>query len=108
MKIRSLLNHWEATASGALHPEYYSVRLAVEDAAKLAALCEMFPRRSPEQLIGDLLSAALGELETTMPYVESSQVISEDELGDPIYADQGPTPRFLALTQKYLSQLKPQ
>jgi len=108
MKIRSLLNYWEETASGALHPEYYSVRLGVEDAAKLAALVEMFPRRTAEQLIGDLLSAALKELEAAMPYVESNQIVSEDELGDPIYADQGPTPRFMALSQKYLNQFKPQ
>ncbi len=108
MKIRSLLTHWEKTASGALTSEYYRVRLPVEDAAKLAALCEMFPRRNAEQLIADLISTALAELEAAMPYQEGSQIISEDELGDPIYADSGPTPRFLALTQKHLSELKPQ
>lgn len=108
MNVRGLLGLWEQTASGELTPSYYQVRLPVEDAARLAALSEMFPRRSPEQLITDLLSAALSDLERGMPYVESEQVVSEDEQGDPIYGDLGPTPRFLALTQKHLTQLKPQ
>lgn len=108
MNVRSLLGTWEQTASGELTPHHYHIRLPIEDAARLAALSEMYPRRTIEQLITDLLSAALGELERGMPYVEGDDIVSEDELGDPIYGDRGPTPRFLALTQKHLTQLKPQ
>ena|SRR5690606_109586 len=108
MKVRGLLDLWEQTASGELTQDYYHIRLPVEDAARLAALAEMFPRRSVEQLITDLLSSALGELESAMPYVPGEQVVSEDEMGDPIYGDLGPTPQFLSLTQKYLMRLKPQ
>lgn len=108
MNVRGLLGLWEQTASGELTPKHVEIRLPVEDAARLAALSEMYPRRSMEQLITDLLSAALSEVESSMPYVESNQVVSEDEMGDPIYADLGPTPRFLALTQKHLIQMKPQ
>lgn len=106
MKVRDLLDLWERSASGEVTREYYQVRLPVEDAARLAALAEMFPRRSPEQLITDLLSAALSELESGMPYVKGQQVISQDEMGDPIYSDSGPTPRFLELTQKHLTGMK--
>lgn len=108
MNVRSLLGMWEQTASGALTPAHYTVRLPVEDAARLAALSEMFPRRTVEQLITDLLSAALNDVESSMPYVQGTQVISEDEEGNPIYGDQGPTPRFLTLKQKHLIQMKPQ
>ena len=108
MNISSLLGIWEQTASGELTPHHYDVRLPIEDAARLAALSEMYPRRSVEQLITDLLSAALGELERGMPYMEGDNIVSEDELGNPIYGDRGPTPRFLALTQKYRMQFKPQ
>lgn len=108
MKVRNLLGLWEQTASGELTHDYYHIRLPVEDAARLAALAEMFPRRSVEQLISDLLSAALGDLESAMPYVPGKQVISEDEMGDPIYGDLGPTPQFLSLTQKHLTRMKPQ
>lgn|SRR5690606_4186205 len=107
MKVKELLALWDQTASGELTPEYYQIRLPVEDAARLAALVEMFPRRTPEQLITDLLSSALSDLESCMPYIAGQHVISEDEMGDPIYGDLGPTPQFLKLTQKHLSRMKP-
>lgn len=106
MKVRDLLGLWDQTASGALTPEYYQLYLPVEDAARLAALAEMFPRRTPEQLLTDLLSAALSDLESSLPYVAGQQIISEDEMGDPIYGDLGPTPQFLKLTQKHLARMK--
>lgn len=108
MKVRGLLELWEQSASGELTLEQYQVRLPVEDAARLAALREMFPRRTAEQLITDLLAAALCDLESGMPYIEGDRVISEDEQGNPIYGDLGHTPRFLALKQKHLTLLKPQ
>lgn len=106
MKVSELLNHWEKHASGQVTEHSYSVRLPVEDAARLEALSEMYPKKSVESLITDLLSAGLGELESGMPYVTGNQVVAEDEEGDPIYDDKGPTPRFLALSQKHLQRLK--
>lgn len=106
MDISGLLGRWIETASGELSQERYSIHLPIEDAARLAALSEMFPRRTTEQLITDLLAAALSDLECAMPYVEGTHIVSEDEMGNPIYDDLGPTPRFLALSQKYLLQLK--
>jgi len=106
MKLNDLVNVWDKTASGALSPSHYSVRLSIEDAAKLAALEEMYPKRTAEQLITDLLSAALIELESGMPYVKGPRIISEDEMGDPVYEDQGLTPKFIALTHKHLERLK--
>ena len=99
MKIRKLLSMWEETANGELTPESYSVRLPVEDAARLKALAEMYPRRHVEELISDLLSGSL-------PYVRGKNIVSVDEQGDPLYEDVGPTPRYLALTRKHLSSYK--
>lgn len=107
MKVKDLLTLWDQTASGDLTAETYQIRLPVEDAARLAALVEMFPRRTQEQLLTDLLSAALSDLESRMPYVTGQDIISEDEMGDPIYGDLGPTPQFLKLTQKHLTKMKP-
>jgi hypothetical protein len=42
-------------------------------------------------IITDLISAGLDELESKMPYVEGDRVIEEDEFGDPIYEDAGPS-----------------
>ncbi|BFM20604.1 type 1 pili tip component [Gilvimarinus japonicus] len=106
MKPSELISHWEKTASGEMTRSAYHVALPMEDAAKLEALQQMYPKRSVEQLIGDLLSAALYELEESMPYVKGKNVVAHDELGDEIYEDTGPTSRFLELSQAKLKQLK--
>lgn len=105
MKIRELIQHWERSARGRLTPTGYQIRLDLESAARLAALAEMYPRRSVEELLGELIGAALEELETSMPYVKGSQIVSIDEQGDPLYEDIGPTPRFLALSRRYLQEM---
>lgn len=105
MKIRELIRHWEQNAKGRLSRSRYQIHLDLEAAARLAALAEMYPKRSAEVLLGELLSAALEELEASFPYVKGSQVVATDELGDPLYEDIGLTPRFLALSRKYLREL---
>ena len=105
MKVNELIQHWENTASGAITQESWSIRLPVEDAARLQALAEMFPRRSVEGLLTDLVSAALNDLESGFPYVGGNTVIAQDEEGDPLYEDVGPTPRYLALTRKHLQTI---
>ena len=82
------------------------MRLPIEDAAKVAALAEMYPKRTKTEIISELLSAALEELETSLPYIAGKRVIETDEMGDPLYEDIGPTPRFLDLSKKYTSILK--
>ncbi|WP_271408956.1 pilin assembly protein [Pseudomonas sp. Q1-7] len=106
MKIRELAHHWEQNAKGRLTRSEYNVHLDLESAARLAALSEMYPKRSVEELIGELVGAALEELEASFPYVKGSQVVATDEQGDPLYEDIGPTPRFLALSRRYLQRLQ--
>lgn len=106
MKVNELIHLWNETASGDLTTENYTLRLPIEDAAKLAALAEMYPKRTTEQLLTDLLSAALEELETGMPYIKGARVISEDELGDPVFEDAGATPKFIELTHKHMEKLR--
>ncbi|MDO8341949.1 MAG: type 1 pili tip component [Cellvibrio sp.] len=104
MSLKELVAQWEAHAHGKLTKETYAVHLLVEDAARLDALAEMYPKRTKEQLICELLSAALGQLEASFPYIQGAKVVATDEMGDAIYEDIGPTPRFMALTKKYLHQ----
>ena len=106
MTVTELIDMWEKHDYGEITKETYSVKLNIEDAAKIHALREMYPRRNVEQIISDLLSAALTELETRLPYVEGKNIAAYDELGDPIFADAGPTPAFLDLTQKHMQKLK--
>lgn len=102
MTLRDLIKNWEKTASAPLTQREFRVRLTVADAAKLAALTEMYPARNAEQILTDLVGAALSELEHALPYVQGDKISSMDELGDPIYEDVGPTSRFAELTRKHL------
>jgi hypothetical protein len=105
MKIRELAQYWEENAKGRLTDTGYSIHLDVEAAARLAAIIEMYPKRQPEELLGELIGAALEELEKSFPYVKGSTVVATDEEGDPLYEDIGPTPRFLALSRRHLHDL---
>ena len=105
MKIRELARHWEQNAKGRLTRNTYQIHLDLESAARLAALCEMYPKRNAEELLGELIGAALEELEASFPYIQGQQVIATDEEGDPLYEDVGPTPRFLTLSRRHLHDL---
>lgn len=104
MKIRDLVNQWESRDAGQPCRHAYQLELDVEAAARLAALAEMYPRRSTDELLAELVAAALEELEESLPYVPGAQT-GVDELGDPIYEDAGPTPRFLALARRHRERL---
>ena len=105
MSFKELLEGWRETAAAPRTASSFAVRLPLDEAAQLAALAEMFPGRAPEQLITELLGAALKELAAAMPYVAGKRVISTDEQGDPIYEDIGPTPRFMQLAREHRRKL---
>ncbi|WP_269619378.1 type 1 pili tip component [Zhongshania sp. BJYM1] len=108
MNVRELLSIWEDTAGGTLTADSYNVKLPIKDAARLNALAELYPRRNIEELITDLLTAALDEMESVMPYCQGSKIVARDEQGDPVYEDIGPTPKYLSLTEKHLNRYKRQ
>lgn len=105
MTYKKLLASWAESGSPAKTAETYEVRLPLDDAARLHALAEMYPGRTREELITDLLAVALQELQAAMPYVRGDKVISTDDQGDPVYEDAGLTPRFIELSRKYRRQL---
>ncbi len=104
MTLRDLVSNWEKNSSQPLTENQFRVRLTESDAAKIAALNEMYPARTQEQIITELLSAALNELEHSLPYIQGNNISEFDECGDPIYEDVGPTPKFAKLTRKHMTQ----
>jgi hypothetical protein len=106
VKFKSLLEEWKRTAAPALTAKEYAVRLPLDDASRLHALVELFPGRRMEDIVTDLLHAALDELAGAMPYVPGPKVISRDDQGDPVYEDAGLTPRFVELTRKFKKALR--
>ena len=100
MPFKALLDSWADAKSPELSEERYSVRLPMEDAARIEALTELFPGTSVDQVVADLLHTGLDALQAAMPYVAGDKVIREDEFGDPVYEDVGLTPRFLQLARQ--------
>ncbi|HEX4388665.1 MAG TPA: pilin assembly protein [Steroidobacteraceae bacterium] len=108
MSFKELLESWQERAAAPRTVRTYPVRLPVDDAARLDALAELFPGRTAEQLITELLSVALKEIAAAMPYVAGPRVIARDEQGDPVFEDVGPTPRFMALVRRHRRRLAAQ
>jgi hypothetical protein len=103
--LNTLMKYWEKGFSGQLSEKGYQIKLSEEDAARLEALCEMFPKYPRENLLRDLISSALTDVTSSFPYVAGKEIVACDEQGDPMYADVGPTPNFLNLTRKHLKQI---
>jgi len=108
VKFKSLLDRWKKLPAPAKTAREYSMRLSLDDAARLHALAELFPGQSIEEILTDLLSAGLDEIAAAMPYERGPKVISRDDHGDPVYEDIGLTPRFVELTRKFQKNLAAQ
>jgi hypothetical protein len=106
VKFKPLLDRWKKTSAPLKTAEEYAVRLRLEDAARLHALAELFPGQAIEEIVTDLLGAALDEIAAAIPYERGPKVISRDDQGDPVYEDVGLTPRFVELTRKYKKSLE--
>ncbi len=106
MKFKSLLDRWKKTAAPQKTAQEYSIRLALDDAARLHALAELFPGQPLEAILSDLLRTSLDEIAAAMPYERGSKVISSDDHGDPLYEDVGLTPRFVELTRRFKKELQ--
>ncbi len=106
MRLNQLVEHWDRNARGRLFEEQLSARLSDADEKRLSQLAEAYPLKSREDLLRDLVAAAIDEVETSFPYREGATVVARDEDGFEIYEDAGLTPRFLYLTRKYMKKMK--
>jgi len=67
MKASNLHDFWASPDNNRLTSKQFSFRLPTHIAAKIAALCEMFPSKNRTQIVADLLTSALDELEQDLP-----------------------------------------
>jgi len=104
--MRNLIKYWEANSHSKSATKEMNVSLTIRDLARICALADIYSGRTKEQIVSDLVAAALDEIEEAFPYVQGSKVIAEDEFGEPVYEDIGVTPKFEVLTMKHLSMLK--
>ncbi len=106
MKFKPLLDRWKKETGPDLTARAYAVRLPLDDASRLHALVALFPGRKIEEIVTDLLHAALDEVAAAMPYEPGPKIISRDDHGDPVYEDVGLTPRFVELTRQFRKKLQ--
>ena len=106
MPFKDLLDSWKKLEKPQLTEQEYAIRLSVGDAARVHALAELHSGVDVDNVVTDLLTAALDELEAAMPYVAGDKVIREDDHGDPVYEDVGLTPKFLELVHKHRKSLQ--
>ncbi|HUW45449.1 MAG TPA: hypothetical protein VMW50_06605 [Dehalococcoidia bacterium] len=67
MKTAHLHDLWDSPDNARLTTKQFSFRLPVHIAAKIGALCEMYPQKNRTQIVADLLAAALDDLEKNLP-----------------------------------------
>lgn len=106
MRVPELIEKWEKSESPKLSRVAPDLVITEYDRARVRALADMYPGNSEANILTELIAAALDEIEAALPYRPGSKVIREDELGDPVYEDAGPTPRFERLVKEHLTRLR--
>lgn len=67
MKVTDLPKHWEKKKEPVERTHDYNLRLPLEDAARIAALAELYPDRSESDILNDMVAAALDDLVRQSP-----------------------------------------
>lgn len=106
--MRKLLERWQSLSRSPEPRIRLGLSLSRNDAARIYALAEMYPGLDIDEILGDVIHTALDDLQEAFPYINGSRQVAEDEFGNPVYEDIGPTPKFLALTRKYQKELPAQ
>ncbi|MBY6034318.1 hypothetical protein KUV59_14145 [Marinobacter daepoensis] len=67
MKVIELPGLWEKEKQAQERSHEYNLRLPLEDAARVAALAELYPDRSETDILNDMIAAALDDLISQAP-----------------------------------------
>lgn len=75
--------------------------------ARIRALEEMYPLRTRTEIIGDLLSAALDEVEAGFPQYKDAQLnVLDPSTNEPLYEVRGPAFEFRGKANKHYLELE--
>jgi len=106
MKTKDLITIWGSPEPPRLAPKQFSIRLPMLVSAKISALCEMYPKKTKTEIIGDLLTTALYQLERDFPAEQGRPLFDHPETGETIYEDVGIGATFRSLTEKHLREIE--
>ena len=106
MKTKDLLTVWEAPDNSQLTVKQYTIRLPIRVAAAISALCDLYPKKTRTEIIGELLSTSLDELREALPSPEIGEPFGLGDDGRPIFATSGMLKRFDTLREQYGKELE--
>jgi hypothetical protein len=101
MKARDLHKQWSAPDSARLSPQALALRLPMHVAARLQALCDLYPHKSQTEIVADLLAAALADVEQGFPPIKGALVGQDEASGRMRYEDVGPLAKYRRLANDY-------
>jgi hypothetical protein len=96
---------WSAPDNSRLTAKQYSFRLPVHVAAKIAALCDLYPARTRTEIVGDLLATALEGVEQGLP-VREGAVLHEFEDGEVLHELSGQRIDYQLLANKHYAAIE--
>jgi len=107
MKASDLVTVWGAPDNSRLTAKQYSFRLPVHVAAKLAALEDLYPTRTRTQLVGDLLSTAINDVESNLERHEEAPLrIRHPDTGEELFEEAGQIVTYRALANKHYFEIE--
>lgn len=107
MDPQDLVSRWHEEPKYPLTPKQISIRLPIDVAAKVSALCEIYPARTKTEIIADLVAASVDQLVRALPSEKGDFLEAESVPGQiRVYEDVGPKGRFLKATATTLRQLE--
>lgn len=105
---------WAAPDNKRLIPKQISIRLPVHVAAKIYALEEIYPSKTRTEIINDLLSTALEEMEDSIPSSKGKEiaVIPAEHAGTEeavhVYEDNGLRGRYFDVFTRHITAIEKQ
>jgi hypothetical protein len=106
MKSADLHKLWNAPDNSRLTAKQQSFRLPVHVAAKLNALCDLFPTKTKTQIVGDLLSSAIDDLVNHLPVLAGEPQGPLGNDGQEYFTEAGPRAEFRRLANKHNRELE--
>jgi len=105
MKSAELHKLWGAPDNSRLTAKQQSFRLPTHVAAKINALCDLYPTRSKTEIVGDLLAAALEEAIENLPAYPGEQRDEHPTEGS-LFEETGPKSDFRRFANKHFKDLE--
>lgn len=106
MKAADLAKLWGAPDNSRLTAKQQSFRLPTHVAAKINALCDLFPNRTKTEIVGDLLASALDEAISHLPAYAGDEPAGRDPDDTEVFVAWGPAVDFRRLANKHFRELE--